>query len=88
MQDTELVMKYHGLGPQGVKAMSDPLEVRINLNGYRARIYYTHRFAVSISSEILAAVQVFNATRVLFSVLVSLDMFHTCRCIIIYMLIL
>lgn len=27
MQDTELIMKYHGLGPAGVKAMSDPLEV-------------------------------------------------------------
>lgn len=30
MQDKELVMKYHGLGPLGVKAMSDPLEVCIN----------------------------------------------------------
>ena len=30
MQDTELVMKYHGLGPLGVKAMSDPLEVGIS----------------------------------------------------------
>jgi len=27
MQDRELVMKYHGLGPLGVKAMSEPLEV-------------------------------------------------------------
>ena len=27
LQDTELIMKYHGLGPLGMKAMSDPLEV-------------------------------------------------------------
>jgi len=27
MLDKELFMKYHGIGPLGVKAMSDPLEV-------------------------------------------------------------
>lgn len=31
MQDTELVMKYHGLGPLGVKAMSDPLEINTTI---------------------------------------------------------
>ena len=52
MQDTELVMKYHGLGPLGVKAMSDPLEVRILFNEDNAKkenkdsqailIYFVH----------------------------------------------
>lgn len=28
MHDTELVMKYHSLGPQGMKAIATPLEVR------------------------------------------------------------
>ncbi|XP_045175359.2 leucine-rich repeat-containing protein 74B-like isoform X2 [Mercenaria mercenaria] len=31
MQDTELIMKYHGLGPLGVKAMSDPLEINTTI---------------------------------------------------------
>ncbi|XP_052273709.1 leucine-rich repeat-containing protein 74B-like [Dreissena polymorpha] len=31
MQDKELVMKYHGLGPLGMKAMADPLEVNTSI---------------------------------------------------------
>ncbi|XP_052766427.1 leucine-rich repeat-containing protein 74B-like [Mya arenaria] len=31
MQDRELIMKYHGLGPLGVKAMSDPLETNTTI---------------------------------------------------------
>ncbi|KAL4238099.1 Leucine rich repeat containing 74B [Mactra antiquata] len=31
MQDSELIMKYHGLGPLGMKAMSDPLEINTTI---------------------------------------------------------
>ena len=48
MQDTELVMKYHGLGPLGVKAMSDPLEVRIIFNGDNAEEENTDSQAILI----------------------------------------
>ena len=30
MSDTELVMKFHGLGPHGMKAMAQSIEVRYN----------------------------------------------------------
>ena len=46
MLDKELFMKYHGIGPLGVKAMSDPLEVSktyqfILSHSHTSRIYVT-----------------------------------------------